>query len=151
MQYWLMKSEPETFSIEDLKQSQKTQWDGVRNYQARNFMRDKMRLGDLIFFYHSNAKPPGIVGLAKVSRESHPDPTQLDKKSPYFDPRATQDKPIWFLVEITFQKKFSSILSLESLKEEKMLQDFPLLKQGNRLSILPVSKKHWQHILTLAN
>ena len=102
MQYWLMKSEPDVFSIDDLKKQKQTTWDGVRNYQARNFMMNDMQVGDLVLFYHSNAKPPGIAGLATVSKKAEPDPTQFDKKSEYFDPKATKEKPRWFCVKVKF-------------------------------------------------
>lgn len=144
-----MKSEPKTFSLQDLKKAQKTGWDGVRNYQARNFMRDQMRLKDKVLFYHSNAKPSGVAGLAEVCKESHPDPTQFLKKSEYYDPRANKEKPIWFMVEVRFLKAFPHFISLDDLRKEKALKDFSLLKRGNRLSILPVSPKHWKHIMLM--
>ncbi len=149
MRYWLMKSEPEQFSITDLKRKKRTGWDGVRNYQARNYMRDDMRLGDLVFFYHSNAEPSGIAGIAKVARESHPDPTQFDKKSEYFDAKATQEKPIWMMVELEFVEEFS-LLSLERLKQEAALAKMPLLQRGTRLSVMPVSKDEWEKVCALA-
>lgn len=145
MNYWLMKSEPESFSIDDLQKKKKTDWDGVRNYQARNYMRDQMRLGDLIYFYQSNAEPSGIVGIMRVSKESHPDSTQFDKKSDYYDPKATKEKPIWFLVEVEFVEKFP-ILPLERLKKEEALADMPLVQKGTRLSVMPVSPWEWKAI-----
>ena len=152
MQYWLMKSEPETYSIDDLKREKKADWDGVRNYQARNYMRDLMKNGDRIFFYHSNVKTPGIVGIATVSRESHPDGTQFDPKSKYYDPKATKEKPRWYLVEIRYQSHFFQILSIEKLRSyaAKELKGLALLHKGNRLSVLPLSKKHWDFIYTLS-
>jgi len=150
MKYWLMKSEPDVFSIDDLKKKGKSGWDGVRNYQARNYMRDEMRLGDKIFFYHSNATPPGIAGIAEVSKESHPDPTQFELKSEYFDPKAVKNKQaIWYMVEVKFVEKFSEILSLEQLKQEKALAAMPLVQKGTRLSVMPVKPEEWKTILKL--
>lgn len=151
MNYWLMKSEPDVFSIDDLKKSKNmtSGWDGVRNYQARNFMRDDMRKGDLVLFYHSNAKPPGVAGIAEIVQESHPDHTQFDQNSEYYAARATKEKPIWFMVAVKFKEKFSRLVSIQELKEQKELDGFQLLQRGSRLSILPVSKKHWDHILKL--
>lgn len=146
MAYWLMKSEPETFSIDDLKKVKTEPWDGVRNYQARNMMRDEMKVGDKVFFYHSNCKPPGIVGIAKVASKPYPDHTQFDKKSKYYDPKSTKDNPRWILVDVTYVKKFKDVLSLEDIKAEKRLADLPLVRKGNRLSIMPVSDKHWEII-----
>ena len=128
--YWLMKSEPEAYSIDDLERDRKTCWDGVRNYRARNFMRDEMKVGDLVLYYHSNAKPPGIVGLARVSRRAYPDHTALDKKSKYYDPRATKDKPIWMMVDIEFVERFSEIISLDTLKQTKGLQSMLVVQRG---------------------
>lgn len=149
MKYWLMKSEPDVFSIDDLAKKKRSGWDGVRNYQARNFMRE-MRLGDLVLFYHSNAEPSGIAGIAKVSKESHPDPTQFDAKSEYFDAKATHDEPRWFMVEVSFVEKFPSLLPLEYLKQEKPLAKMQLVQKGTRLSVMPVQKSEWDHILKLA-
>ncbi len=149
--YWLMKSEPETFSIDDLKNcpNQTDCWSGVRNFQARNMMRDQMQLKDQIFFYHSNCKPPGIVGIAEVVRTSYPDYTQFDPKSKYYDPRATKDKPYWYLVDVKFKKKFAEIISLEDLRNNKDLKNMPLLRQGNRLSIMPVTPEEWESIMAM--
>ena len=153
VRYWLMKSEPSNYSIEDLERDKKSGWDGIRNYQARNFMRDDMRVGDRVFFYHSNCKPPGIVGVAEVSKEKHIDPTQFDPKSDYYDKKATKEKPIWEMVEVTFLKAYKGVLSLDALREhkDKELADFQLLMRGNRLSILPLTNKHWKFIDGLAN
>ena len=142
--YWLFKTEPSTYSIDDLKEAKqgKDIWDGVRNFQARNFLRDDVKKGDLVFIYHSSCKIPGIAGLAKVIREKCPDPTSWDKLSSYYDPKSTKENPRWFMVEISFVKKFKSFISLELLKSIKELNDFQLLKKGNRLSIMPVSKEH---------
>ena len=150
MNYWLMKSEPDAFSIDDLKKVKKEPWSGVRNYQARNFMWKDMKIGDGILFYHSNAKIPGIAGLAKVASKAYPDPTQFDPESDYWDPKATQEKPRWFLVDVSFERKFKEVLSLEKLKANaEMLGDFVLLNRGTRLSVLPVTKTQWQTILKL--
>lgn len=150
MQYWLMKTEPDVFSIDDLKNApgQRAGWDGVRNYQARNFMRDGMRMGDQIFFYHSSCDPPGIAGIAEVCKECYPDPTQFDRKSEYYDPKASSAKPIWYMVEVKFIEKFPRLVTLDELKNlQAKLGDFPLLKRGNRLSVMPVSPAHWKQLL----
>lgn len=151
MNYWLMKSEPDVFSIADLKKKKKTGWDGVRNYQARNYMRDGMKLGDLVFFYHSNAEPSGIAGVARVCRESHPDPTQFDAKSEYHDPKATKEKPIWQMVEVEFVEEFSHVLTLAELKAAPALAKLPLVQKGTRLSVMPVAEAEWHAILKLAH
>lgn len=142
MQYWLFKSEPDAFSIDDLasRPKQTESWDGVRNYQARNFMRDEIKNGDRVFFYHSSCKVPAIVGLAEVVKESHPDKTQFDKSSKYFDPKATKEVPRWFLVDIKFVEKFSKELSLKEMKSDKRYEDMPLVQKGSRLSIMPIPK-----------
>ena len=153
MQYWLMKSEPEEFSIDDLisMPNQTEHWDGVRNYQARNFMRDKMRIGDSVFFYHSNCAEPGIVGTMTVTRESYPDHTAFDPSDKHFDPKSDPDNPRWFMVDITFKKKFSRTVGLKELKgyADSTFQDFALVRRGNRLSVMPVSKAHWNFILSI--
>jgi predicted RNA-binding protein with PUA-like domain len=151
MNYWLMKSEPDVFSIADLKKKKKTGWDGVRNYQARNYMRDGMKLGDLVLFYHSNAEPSGIAGVARVCRERHPDPSQFDAKSEYHDPKATKDKPIWEMVEVEFVEEFPRVLTLAELKEVKALAKLPLVQKGTRLSVMPVQAAEWEAILELAH
>lgn len=148
--YWLMKSEPEVFSIDDLKKDKTTLWEGVRNYQARNFMTQEMSVGDEVLFYHSNAKPPGVAGLAKVSKPAVPDPTAFDKKSKYFEPKATPERPIWECVEVKFVDKFKTLLSLDELREHKSLADMLLLKKGTRLSIQPVTPKQFDYICKLA-
>ena len=152
MKYWLMKSEPEEFSIDDLKSrpGKREPWDGVRNYQARNMMRDEMKKGDRIFFYHSNCQVPGIVGIAKVVKESYPDPTAFDPQDRHYDPKSDPDNPRWYLVDVGFVKKFKRTLSLAELREqEQALEGFALLRRGNRLSVMPVDEAHWQHILGL--
>lgn len=148
--YWLMKSEPEAFSIDDLERKGQEPWDGVRNYQARNFMRDGMRPGDRIFFYHSNCATPGIVGIAEVATDAYPDPSQFDPKSKYFDPASSRDKPRWMLVDVKFVKKFKRTISLDELKGDPALAEMPLVRKGNRLSVMPVGAAEWRHILTLA-
>jgi predicted RNA-binding protein with PUA-like domain len=153
MQYWLMKSEPETFSIDDLKsRPKKTEaWDGVRNYQARNFMRDDMKKGDPILFYHSNCETPGIVGIAEVAREAYPDHTAQDPKSRYYDPKATSENPRWFMVDVKFVKKFPHTLSLVELKANPALKDMLLVQKGSRLSVMPVKENEWKAILKMVS
>ena len=150
MNYWLMKSEPDTFSIDDLKRKGKEAWDGVRNYQARNFMRDGMRVGDKVFFYHSNCAEPGIVGIAEVATDAYPDPSQFDPKSDYFDGGSTRDNPRWMLVEVKFVKKFKRTITLDELKQQDALAEMALVRKGNRLSVMPVSDGDWKYILKLA-
>ena len=147
MRYWLMKTEPDVFSIDDLKSQKTTPWEGVRNYQARNFMRDEMKKGDLVLIYHSNAKPPGIAGIGVVSKEAFPDHFAWDKKSKYYDPKSTKENPRWMMVEIKFKKKFKEILSLSEIKETKGLEEMLILRKGNRLSITPVEKQHFEQII----
>ena len=149
MNYWLMKSEPGAFSIDDLKRKRQEPWDGVRNYQARNFMRDDMRPGDKVFFYHSNCAVPGIVGIAEVATDAYPDPSQFDPKGNYFDPGSSRDNPRWMLVDVKFVKKLKRTISLEELKTDDTLAQMPLLRKGNRLSVMPVEAAHWKYILTL--
>ncbi|MBC7540471.1 MAG: EVE domain-containing protein [Bacteriovorax sp.] len=149
MNYWLMKSEPDVFSIDTLKTKKKSGWDGVRNYQARNYMRDDMKKGDMVLFYHSSCDVPGVAGLAKVLKESHPDPTQFDPKSDYYDPKATKDTPRWFMVEVEFVEKFNVVISLHTLKSIKVLENMPLVQKGSRLSINPVSEVEYKTILEL--
>ena len=149
MQYWLMKSEPEAFSIDDLKRNKQEPWDGVRNYQARNFMRDGMRPGDKVFFYHSNCAVPGIVGIAAVATDAYPDPSQFDPKSNYFDPGSSRDNPRWMLVDVKFVKKLKRTISLDEMKNDPALDGMPLLRKGNRLSVMPVDAAHWKYILDL--
>lgn len=142
-----MKSEPDAYSIDDLKRDKKTYWEGVRNYQARNFLRDKIQKGDQVFFYHSNAEPSGIVGVAEVVCAGYPEPSQFDSKSEYHDPKSSSENPIWFTVDIAFRQKFKSIIPLEPLKKIKALHDMPLLQRGQRLSVQPVAEKHWEAIM----
>jgi predicted RNA-binding protein with PUA-like domain len=153
MQYWLFKSEPSVFSIEDLEQAPKktTFWDGVRNYQARNFLRDEIKPGDGVLFYHSNADPSGIVGVAEVVREGYPDHTAFDKKDPHFDPKSNKANPTWYMVDIRHKQTFPRILSLDELRNVPELKDMTLLQKGSRLSVQPVTAKQWNAILKLAN
>ncbi len=148
MQYWLMKSEPNEFSIDDLKgRPNKTEpWDGVRNYQARNMMRDQMRIGDKVFFYHSNCEVPGIVGIAKVASKPYADFTAFDKKDKHYDPKSDPENPRWFLVDVQYVKKFKRTVSLAEMKQCEALQDMPLVRKGNRLSIMPVTEQQWHCI-----
>ncbi|ATN74852.1 EVE domain-containing protein [Coxiella burnetii] len=151
MNYWLLKSEPTSYSIDDLfrEKNKITRWDGVRNYQARNFMRDGMKKGDLAFFYHSNCEKPGIVGVFEVVRESYPDLTALDPEDHHYDPKSTPDNPRWLMVDIKFRKKFPQVISLQELRQNPKLKDLLILCKGNRLSITPVSKAHWDAIMKL--
>ena len=150
MAYWLMKSEPDVYSIDDLQRDGREMWDSIRNYQARNMMRDDMRIGDKVFFYHSNCKEPAIAGIAKVASKPYPDPTQFDKKSRYFDPKSTIAEPRWILVDVEFVRKFKKPITLAEIKANKGLGDMILVRRGNRLSIMPIDKKHWDLILAMA-
>jgi predicted RNA-binding protein with PUA-like domain len=151
--YWLLKSEAESFSIHDLAASpnQTTCWDGVRNYQARNFLRDEMRLGDLVLFYHSNADPPAVVGTAVVVREAYPDHTAWDHRDHHFDPKASPDNPIWQMVDIQLRETFPQPLALDALRGVAALKDMELLRKGSRLSVQPVRKSEFDTILKLAH
>ena len=149
--YWLMKSEPRVFSINDLAQSPKqtTCWDGVRNYQARNFMRG-MAIGDLVLFYHSNAEPPAVVGIAEVVRTAYPDKTQFDKSSHHYDPASVPSAPRWDMVDIRYRQTFKANLSLDRLRGEPQLKNMVLLRKGSRLSVQPVTEAEWALMLKLA-
>ncbi|MEY2168652.1 MULTISPECIES: EVE domain-containing protein [unclassified Rhodanobacter] len=147
--YWLMKSEPDAFSIDDLKRKKQEAWDGVRNYQARNYMRDGMRVGDKVFFYHSNCAEPGIVGIATVATDAYPDPSQFDPKSKYFDPGSSRDNPRWLLVDVKFAKKLKRTITLKELQADAALDGMVLVRKGSRLSVQPVDAGHWEHILAL--
>ena len=153
MKYWLMKSEPDAFSIDDLaKCPKKTEhWDGVRNYQARNMMRDDMEKGDLVFFYHSNCDVPGIVGIAEVVKTGYPDFTAFDPEAKYYDPKSDPDNPRWYMVDIKYKRKLKRVISLQELKSYKSLSEMPLVRKGNRLSVMPISKKHWDFVLKQEN
>ncbi len=144
-----MKSEPDVYGIDDLERDGREPWDGVRNYQARNMMRDDMRIGDPVFFYHSNCKEPGIVGIAKVASEAYPDPTQFDPESRYYDPKSSEDSPRWMLVDVEFVRKLKRTITLAELRAHPGLDGMILTRKGNRLSITPVEKPHWDLILGL--
>ncbi len=147
-QYWLMKSEPTCFSIDDLYQrpNKTAPWDGVRNYQARNFMKNDMKVGDRAFFYHSSCTPPGIVGIIEIVSEAYPDYTAFDPTSQHPDPKSTPEHPRWFMVDVRFKTKLSSMIPLEQLRLYKELENLALLRRGNRLSIMPVSTEEWEFI-----
>lgn len=150
MQYWLMKTEPEGFSIDDLKAAGTEPWDGVRNYQARNFMRDEMKVGDKVMIYHSNCKPPGIAGIGRVASKPYADHTQFDSDSKYFDATSDPDDPRWQLVDIKFVRKLKRLIPLDEIKQHAdQLDCFALIRKGNRLSIMPVDKAHWDYLLGL--
>ena len=151
MNYWLIKSEGECYSIDDLKKDKKTSWNGVRNYQARNFMRDHMKMGDLALFHHSSSKPTGVYGVAKVTSKAHPDASALDPKDEHYDPKSTKENPIWECVDFTFVKKLARPVSLEEIKRDYTLEGIMVAKKGSRLSIQPVSKAHFERILDLGN
>jgi predicted RNA-binding protein with PUA-like domain len=148
--YWLMKSEPEDFSIDDLARVQVEPWTGVRNYQARNFMR-QMKLGDGVLFYHSNAEVPGVYGLAEVATEAYPDPTQFDRKSKYFDEKSTREQPRWELVDVRYVRTLKRAIALDDIRAQadRLGEDFALIRKGNRLSVLPVTAAQWKIILSL--
>ncbi|MFK7861448.1 MAG: EVE domain-containing protein [Granulosicoccus sp.] len=151
MNYWLFKSEPDAFSIDDLKamKGRRDHWDGIRNYQARNLMRDQMRKGDLGFFYHSSCKVPGIVGVVEIVKEAYPDHTAWDPESKYYDVKSTPDNPRWLMVDVKFVRQYPEVISLQKLRTIPELEDMALLQKGSRLSIQPVSPKHWKLIESL--
>ena len=149
MNFWLMKSEPDTYSLETLKKEKRTHWEGVRNYQARNFMRDKMKIGDLALFYHSNTKPPGVAGICKVCSKPYPDFFAWDPRSKYFDPRSTPEKPIWMMVDVEYVETFPHYISLNDLKKHPSLTHLMVIKKGMRLSIQPVSENDFKVIYNL--
>ena len=147
MAYWLMKSEPGDYSIDDLERDRTEPWDGIRNYQVRNMIRDDMKVGDRAFFYHSSCTEPGVVGIMKIVSEAHSDPTQFDPKSGHFDSKSKQDDPRWLLVDMAFERKLDRVISLKEIKVNSKLDDFVLTRRGNRLSIFPVSETHWNTII----
>ncbi|MBM4208916.1 MAG: EVE domain-containing protein [Gammaproteobacteria bacterium] len=151
MNYWLMKSEPDTFGINDLinRPHQTEHWDGVRNYQARNMIRDEMKLGDLVFFYHSNCDAPGIVGMMEVVKEAYPDHTAFDPDNKHFDPKSDPAKPTWMMVDVKYVRTLARIITLAELKGKPELAELALVRRGNRLSIMPVSQQQWEFILAL--
>ena len=146
--YWLVKSEPESFSIDDLAKSKNktTYWDGVRNYQARNFIRDEMKKGDGVLYYHSNSDPLAVVGACEVVKDGYPDHTQFDSKNLHFDPKAKKENPAWFMVDIKLVKKFRNVVTLEKIKANPKLKKMRLNQKGNRLSVMPVTKVEWDEI-----
>lgn len=152
MSYWLIKSEPDVFSFADLQAAPKktTCWDGVRNYQARNTLRDEMKQGDRCFYYHSNAEPTGIAGICEVVREGYPDHTAFDKKDPHFDPKSKPDAPTWYMVDVKAVKAFPRLIALGELREVAALKGMVLLQKGSRLSVQPVTKKEWETICAMA-
>ena len=149
MAFWLMKSEPDAFSIDDLKKERRTCWDGVRNYQARNMMRDDMRKGDLVFFYHSNCDETGIVGIMSVCRESYPDSVEINRKGKRVRLNEDPEHPTWFMVDVRYKRKFKRTITLQELKSHPALADMLLVRRGNRLSVMPVSEPEWEYILEL--
>lgn len=142
--YWLMKSEPEVFSIDDLRERGVEAWDGVRNYQARNMMRDEMRVGDGVLFYHSNAKPPGVAGIARVARSAYPDHSALDPASEYYDPKSSEEAPRWFMVDVAFVEKFPQVVPLAVLQQTPGLEEMMVTRKGMRLSVQPVTPEEWK-------
>lgn len=151
MNYWLMKTEPDVFGLDHLRKrpKQTEHWDGVRNYQARNMLRDQMQVGDWVFFYHSNIAAPGIVGLAEIVRAGYPDHTALDPESKYYDPKSTPENPRWYMVDVKFSRQLKRTITLDELKPHPQLDGMALLRRGNRLSVMPVEAPHWQYILKL--
>ncbi len=152
MKYWLFKSEPEQFSIDDLRDSprQTEHWDGIRNYQSRNTIRDDIKQGDMVLFYHSNANPPGVAGTAKVVREAYPDHTAWDPKSDYYDKKSNKDDPTWFMVDVKFEEKFDALLTLPDMRELPGLADMMVVRKGMRLSIQPVTRKEFDTVVRQA-
>lgn len=151
MHYWLMKSEPTAFSIDDLKSSphQTAPWDGVRNYQARNMLRNDMQVGDLAFFYHSSCEVPGIVGIMEIVKAGYPDFTAFDPKNHHYDPKSKPEKPLWYMVDVRFKQKFEDAIRLSDLRQNPRLSHMPLLQRGSRLSIMPVTPEEWQAVLRM--
>ncbi len=152
MNYWLIKSEPDDFSIDDLKNApgKTTHWDGVRNYQARNFMRDGMSQGDLVFYYHSNCKEPGIVGIAEIVSSAYPDHTAFDSNEKHFDPKSDPENPRWLMVDVRYKRNTKRLISLSEIKQNpEQLDGLALIRRGNRLSVMPVAKEHWDFILAM--
>ncbi|MCU0315882.1 MAG: EVE domain-containing protein [Fimbriimonadaceae bacterium] len=151
MAYWLMKSEPDVYSIDDLAAKGKPDiWEGCRNYTVRNFMRDQMKVGDLAFFHHSNAKPSGIVGIMRIAGPAYPDPTQLDPSSSYYDPKASPDKMPWLAVDVELVEKFERVISLDLLRETPGCETMMVLQRGQRLSVMPVTPSEWDSVLRIA-
>ncbi|MEW6507595.1 MAG: EVE domain-containing protein [Bacteroidota bacterium] len=153
MKYWLMKSEANCYPIELLEKekNQTTYWDGVRNYQARNFIRDEMKVGDKVIFFHSNGAPSGAAGVCEVVKEAYPDFTAFDPENPHYDPKSKKDNPAWMMVDVKLIKKFKNFVSIESMRQNKKLQKMQLLKQGNRLSVMPITKEEFEVIVSIGN
>ena len=149
MQFWLMKSEPETYSIDDLKEFQTDHWDGIRNYQVRNFFRDQMKIGDKAFFYHSNCKEPGIVGLMEIASEAYPDHTAFDSKEKYFDAKSDPENPRWLMLDVNYIRHTKRNITLSELRDHSSIKEMRLLQKGNRLSVIPMTKREWEYILGL--
>ena len=149
MNYWLLKSEPDEFSIDDLKAQRTEPWDGIRNYQARNFIRDDMRPGDQAFFYHSSCETPGVAGIMTIAGKSRPDPTAFDRRDKHYDPDSSPDDPRWYLVDVRFKRKLKRVIPLAELREHDALKGLKLLQKGNRLSVMPVTREEWDYILSL--
>ena len=151
MAYWLMKSNPKFFGIDDLRRLGTECWDGVRNYRARNFMRDDMKVGDKVFFYHSSAKPSGVAGIMTISQAGYPDPTQFHPEHRHYDPIAIEEEPRWYMVDVTFEQAFIEVLPLSELKFIPTLEDSLLLRKGcQQLTVIPLESKHWQAIMAMA-
>lgn len=147
--YWLIKSEPDVYSIDDLQKDKKTFWDGVRNYQARNFMRDEMKKGDQVIFYHSNTEPPAAVGICEVVKEGYPDFTAFDPDDKHYDPKSKEDNPTWIMVDVKFIKKFNNPVSISEIKENPKLKNMKLVQRGNRLSVMPLTKTEFDEIVIM--
>jgi predicted RNA-binding protein with PUA-like domain len=149
MNYWLMKSEPDEYSIDSLARAGNGSWDGVRNYQARNMIRDQMRPGDLAFFYHSSCAIPAIVGIMSITSVGYADTSAFDPRSPYYDPASTAENPRWYRVDVRFKRKLKRDITLQELKSQPLLAGLPLIRRGNRLSVMPITAEHWHYILSL--
>ncbi|MFT4516795.1 MAG: putative RNA-binding protein with PUA-like domain [Gammaproteobacteria bacterium] len=149
MKYWLMKNEPEDYGIDDLKKDKTEHWDGIRNYQVRNMIRDDMNIGDIAFFYHSNCEIPGIYGLMTINSKAYPDHTAFDKKAKYYDVKSDKNKPTWLMVDVKYKRKLSNAITLKELKSKKKLSEMRVVQKGNRLSITEVTEKDWEYILSL--
>ena len=149
MKYWLMKNEPEDYGIDDLKKDKTEHWDGIRNYQVRNMIRDDMSIGDMAFFYHSNCDIPGIYGLMTINSKAYPDHTAFDKKAKYYDLKSDKNKPTWLMVDVKYKRKLNKIITLKELKSKKALSEMRVVQKGNRLSVTEVAKKDWEYILSL--
>ncbi len=149
MHYWLMKSEPDTYSIDDLQSFGVDHWDGIRNYQVRNFFRDQMQVGDQAFFYHSNCKVPGIVGTMEIASKAYPEHTAFDPSEKYFDSKSDPENPRWLMVDVRYIRHLDRMITLGELRLQKQIADMKLLQRGNRLSVLPLSKREWQYILDM--